>query len=224
MSDNIDLLAQALCQAQAEFPDIPRTSVNPFLGNKYANLQCVVQVAKPILQKYGLAVSQLVTGNDHTVGVRTVLMHQSGQFIESEVSLPLGDEKGKSMAQVAGSIITYLRRYSYASILGLVSEDDVDGNERKGRQGKRSETPPTDDAQTKTISDYWRVKRPQVVDRVSKIPYYDGVLKHVLASLTKLVLAGTIKSAMTDDEVYVAMERHASQKADAQAHEQTQTG
>jgi hypothetical protein len=37
-------------------------------------------------------------------------------------------EKGKSGAQVAGSVITYLRRYSLAAILNLYSEEDNDGN------------------------------------------------------------------------------------------------
>jgi hypothetical protein len=65
------------------------------------------------------------------------LIHTSGQWIEDTISLPLGDEKGKSLAQVAGSIITYLRRYSYGAIVGLATDEDTDGNQ----PSKRHEQP-----------------------------------------------------------------------------------
>ena len=108
-SEKLDLLATALSKAQSEMPAVPMNAVNPFLKNKYADLAEMIRVATPVLTKNGLSISQQPVSTDGQVGVTTTLLHTSGQWIEETISLPLGDEKGKSLAQVAGSIITYLR-------------------------------------------------------------------------------------------------------------------
>jgi len=126
MNENI---AKALVKAQAEMPVVPFDSVNPFLKNRYAGLGSVIETVRPVLAKHGLAFTQLSVGKNGEVGVKTILMHESGEFIEDTIMLPLSDEKGKSAAQVAGSIITYLRRYSLASILGVYADEDTDGNQ-----------------------------------------------------------------------------------------------
>lgn len=109
-------------------PAIKFDSKNPFLKNDYASLGAIIAGARPVIAKHGLSVSQLTFGEDGVAGVETVLMHTSGEWISSSISMPVGEEKGKSSAQVAGSIVTYLRRYSLASILGIYSDDDGDGN------------------------------------------------------------------------------------------------
>jgi hypothetical protein len=138
-SEKIDQLAIALSKAQGEMPTVPMNAVNPFLRNRYADLAEMIKVATPVLAKNGLAISQQAISNDGHVGVTTTLIHTSGQWIEDTISLPLGDEKGKSLAQVAGSIITYLRRYSYGAIVGLATDEDTDGNQ----PAKRHEQPET---------------------------------------------------------------------------------
>lgn len=128
-SEKLDLLATALSKAQSEMPAVPMNAINPFLKNKYADLAEMIRVASPVLAKHGLSISQQpVSFEGQLVGVTTTLLHTSGQWIEDTISLPLGDEKGKSLAQVAGSIITYLRRYSYGAIVGLATDEDTDGN------------------------------------------------------------------------------------------------
>lgn len=127
-SESIKSLAAALVKAQGEFRGVPMNSTNPFLKNKYADLGAVIESAKPVMAANGLAVSQLVGGDGATISVTTMLMHTSGEWIESTVSILVGEEKGKSTAQVAGSIITYLRRYGLAAILGLYADEDADGN------------------------------------------------------------------------------------------------
>jgi hypothetical protein len=156
-SEKIDLLASALVKAQAEMKPAPMNAVNPFLHNKYADLGTLIQTAEPVLAKNGLAISQLPTNEGGQLGVRTILMHQSGQFIESTVSLPLGDEKGKSLAQVAGSVITYLRRYSYSAILGMYSDEDTDGNDNHKQERPKPENIVVPDKTTP--NDYWKLVR-----------------------------------------------------------------
>lgn len=128
-STEIGALAEALSAAQGELTAAPFNAKNNFLGNEYADIGSFIDTAKPVLARNKLSVSQLVTSDEQRVGVTTILMHASGQWLESSVALEIGDEKGKSRAQVAGSIITYLRRYGYAGILGMYSGDeDDDGN------------------------------------------------------------------------------------------------
>ena len=140
-SESIKELASALTKAQGEMPAIKFDSKNPFLKNDYASLGAIIAGARPVIAKHGLSVSQLTFGEDGVAGVETVLMHTSGEWISSSISMPVGEEKGKSSAQVAGSIVTYLRRYSLASILGIYSDEDGDGNkpetERKPKQAPK---------------------------------------------------------------------------------------
>jgi hypothetical protein len=135
-SDDIKDLALALSKAQGDLLPVPMNSTNPFLHNKYADLGSVVQTAKPVLAKNELAVSQIVFNDAEKVGVTTILMHSSGQWVSSTMTLPVGEEKGKSLAQVVGGLITYMRRYSLSAILGIHTEEDTDGNERKAKQSE----------------------------------------------------------------------------------------
>ena len=128
-SESIAALAAALSAAQAEMPAVPMNAVNPFLKNKYADLGAVIHTARPVLAKHGLSVSQMVSGDGLVISVTTVLMHSSGEWLASGVSLKIGEERGKSAAQVAGSIVTYLRRYAYAAALGMYADEDTDGSQ-----------------------------------------------------------------------------------------------
>lgn len=130
-SESIKELAIALSKAQGEMPAAEMTATNPFLRNKYADLGSIIQASKPVLAKHGLAVAQPISGDGALIEVTTILMHTSGEWLSETVSLPLGEEKGKSNAQVAGSIVTYLRRYSLASMLGMYADEDTDGGASK---------------------------------------------------------------------------------------------
>lgn len=127
-SDSIKNLAEALNKAQAEFSPAPENANNPHLRNKYADLGSIIETVKPVLAKYGLSVSQLVEGHAGEIGVSNVLMHASGEWLESYVSMPIADAKGINPAQAAGSIVSYLRRYSLAAMLGIYAGGDDDAN------------------------------------------------------------------------------------------------
>ena len=127
-STSIKELAAALTLAQEEMKPVPMNSVNPFLKNRFADLGAMIEASRPILARHALSLSQFpVTTGHGEIGITTILMHASGEWMENTVSLPVEIEKGKSSAQVAGSIITYLRRYSWASVLGLYADEDTDG-------------------------------------------------------------------------------------------------
>lgn len=120
-SDSIAELAKALNKFQGMMGTVVFDADNPFFKSKYATLSAIVAKSKPFLVECGLCVSQLTEGDG---GVTTILMHTSGEFILSTLTL----KSVKDDPQGHGSAITYARRYSYASILGIVSDEDDDGN------------------------------------------------------------------------------------------------
>lgn len=156
-SDSLDALATALSQAQAEFVAIPKDSTNPFFKSKYAGLPQVVLVASPILTKHGLSVSQFIGHDDQGDTLTTWLLHKSGQWISESMRLHLT----KDDAQGQGSATTYARRYSYMSVLGLVADEDDDGNQASARStAARSSARPSGNGQPlATASDVHAMKK-----------------------------------------------------------------
>lgn len=122
-SESIKEIASALNKAQAEMSGASKSSKNPFFKSSYADLNSVIEAIKTPFHTNGLSYSQFPILEDGKVGVETMLMHSSGEFISSTLLLPMT----KQDPQAAGSAITYARRYSLMSIAGIPAEDD-DGN------------------------------------------------------------------------------------------------
>ena len=151
-SDSISELAKALSKCQAELQPAKFNAINPFLKNSYADLGAIIDAARKPMASNGLSVSQPVEISENTVGVTTILMHASGEWITSVAAMQMGEERGKSAAQVAGSIITYLRRYSLASILGIYADEDGDGNKPEAKTEKAKTTYTTQPEKMTTTS------------------------------------------------------------------------
>lgn len=121
MSATIGELAKALASAQAEMSPAKKNATNPHFRSTYADLASLHEASRHALVKHGLAVVQLPgRREDGTTTVTTLLIHSSGEFLGDEAGVRLTQET----PQAAGSVISYLRRYSYAAVLGLGSEDD----------------------------------------------------------------------------------------------------
>ncbi|HHV27942.1 MAG TPA: ERF family protein [Tissierellia bacterium] len=130
-SDSIKNLAAALAKFQGEVKNPANTADNPFFKSKYAPLQDVLNIVRPLLSRHGLSIIQIPQGDGANVSVSTLLLHESGEWIELE---PLVLKADKPTAQGAGSAITYARRYSLSAVLGISSEDDDDGNHATGNK------------------------------------------------------------------------------------------
>ena len=121
-SENLNELATALCKAQNEMGGAVKDAKNPFFKSSYADLTSVIKAIKEPFNKTGLSYVQLPTTSDggKGIGVKTILMHTSGQFIESEFYLPIT----KADPQAGGSAITYARRYALQAMAGIPTADD----------------------------------------------------------------------------------------------------
>lgn len=106
---------------------------------KYADLSACAEAAAPALKENGLAVSQIICNWT----LITLLTHKSGQWIKSE--LPISLNNGADY-QALGSAITYIKRYSYCAILGIVADADDDANAACGNEAvvndRRTSTAP----------------------------------------------------------------------------------
>lgn len=139
-SESIQNLAKALVAFQMEVKNPANTANNPFFKSKYAPLPDILNDVRPLLAKHGLAVLQSPSGDGDKIVITTMLIHESGEYIET---CPLVLKTEKATAQGAGSAITYARRYALSAVLGISSEDDDDGNNASNNNDK-GKSPQTD--------------------------------------------------------------------------------
>jgi len=148
-SQNVGKLFAALAKAQGEIRGALKDATNPHFKAKYADLASIVDAARP-LAKHGIATIQVPFSENGEIGVTTILGHDSGEWISGTLSVkPL-----KLDPQGAGSVITYLRRYSLAAMAGIAPEDD-DGEAAMGRgngHGNGHGVPLTHDSGTITAA------------------------------------------------------------------------
>jgi hypothetical protein len=122
-SEQVNEIAAALAKAQSVITGAVKDKTNPHFKNDYADLASVWDACRKPLTDNGLSVAQTAATEDGRVGVTTILLHSSGQWIrDTLVMKPTKDDP-----QGVGSCITYARRYALAAIVGVAPEDD-DGN------------------------------------------------------------------------------------------------
>ena len=125
-SESIKELAVDLIQAQSELGSIAKNASGHH--HQYADLGAHIDVIMPVLNSHGFAVTQHLVGDNDNIGVETMLIHTSGEWLSSWAQIPLQKSGTNSLAQDAGSTISYFRRYALAALVGVYSGDDDDGN------------------------------------------------------------------------------------------------
>lgn len=117
-----------LLEAQAAMPPVSKGRMNPFTRSKYADLGDIMAAARPVLAAHGLFLTQDVTRSpgEREVTITTAVYNAAGEVFQgAPLAVPLG---GGTPAQAVGAASTYGRRYSLCALLGIVAEDDDDGN------------------------------------------------------------------------------------------------
>lgn len=124
-SESIKELATALSKAQSKMKNPSFDAVNPHFKSKYATLAAVRDAVIPALSAEGLSVIQDVHFIDDMVICTNILMHNSGEWMETAgLQIPLD----KRSAHGIGSATTYSRRFSLMALAGVVGDVDDDGN------------------------------------------------------------------------------------------------
>lgn len=182
-SEQINELAAALSKAQNEMQPAIKDSVNPFFKSKYADLGSVWDVVRPVLSKNGLCIMQTTEIMGEKIVMVTTLAHVSGQWMKSY--LPLNPAKNDS--QGVGAAITYLRRYSLSALVGVVCDDDDDGEVAVGR-GKVAPSPVP--------------AKPPTVKAIDGLQYHMlEKLKQKLPDVDRVGLNGWVKSTFGADSL-----------------------
>jgi hypothetical protein len=114
-------LAKALVKAQAAMSHAAKDSKNPHFKSAYSSLASVIDAVRPALSSNGLAFVQRMHDSQGGVAVETVLIHESGEQYGCGV---LFIPASKQDAQGFGSALSYAKRYSLQSALGIASADD----------------------------------------------------------------------------------------------------
>jgi len=109
-------ITAALIKFQGEVGTVAKNSDNPYFKSRYGDLNAYLEVIKKPLADCGLAIAQLPITN----GLKTILLHESGETIESEMTIP----NLPADPQKVGAALTYMRRYMIAAMLMLNAEDD----------------------------------------------------------------------------------------------------
>ena len=132
-SESIKEIATAMNKAQAEMTAAKIDSSNPFFKSSYADMGAVIKAIKGPFYNNGLSHIQSPEMDANGVGVTTMIMHVSGEWIRGTLHIPMA----KKDPQGAGSAITYARRYSLQAMAGLPSADD-DAEFSMSRSGPES--------------------------------------------------------------------------------------
>lgn len=123
-SESITLIAKALVKAQTTMSNAVKSATNPFFKSKYADINSVREACIPALNENGICALQPTVEIEGKPFVKTLLIHESGQWIAGYTEIICGKQND---AQSHGSGLSYARRYGLQSMVNLGSEDD-DGN------------------------------------------------------------------------------------------------
>jgi hypothetical protein len=142
-SPSIAAIAGALAKAQAELTNpeksligtirsaFPREADRSF---RYASLASGLDIVRKVLGKHEIAVVQ-TTAVDREAGLirlTTLLAHSSGEWVSSDWPVcPVGDTAAPHRM---GAALTYARRYSLFTLVGIAGEDDLDAPDLVGNQ------------------------------------------------------------------------------------------
>lgn len=131
----------ALLKVQEEIKNPENSANNPFAKSKYAPLNEILNMVRPLFNKNGLILLQNTGTTTEGAYVQTIIAHKDGEVLEFD-RLCLKDARMSNPVQAMGSAITYGRRYQLTSILGIAGEEDTDGTIEHKENPAKSKTRP----------------------------------------------------------------------------------
>jgi len=139
-SETIGTIAAALAKAQAELINPEKSLVATIRSDgrgaaersfRYAPLSSGLDIVRKTLSQHEIATVQ-TTAIDQSAGIvnlTTVLAHASGEWIASD--WPVCAISETAAPHRMGAALTYARRYSLFTLVGIAGEDDIDAPDLK---------------------------------------------------------------------------------------------
>jgi hypothetical protein len=180
-STEITELAKAMLKVQAQLQPALKDRENPFTKSSYATLNSVMDSCREALIANDIWLSQYpVPVEPGSMGLVTKLTHaDSGQWQSSLLVMPLP----KADPQGYGSALTYGRRYGLATLIGIVTEDDDDGNmagmDDRSRRGKKApQNRPSSGREQPSATQ----PAPETHPAIAAMPKLDGISYNLLTT------------------------------------------
>lgn len=126
MSTEVNELFESISKFREVVKQPLKNANNPFFKSKYAPIESVVKSIDEGIKGLGLSYTQWAINEDNKVGIVTMIMHKSGQWMKTD---PFSVVPSKNDIQGAGAVMTYLRRYALSAAFGLAADEDTDGND-----------------------------------------------------------------------------------------------
>jgi hypothetical protein len=114
-------ISTALVKAQRNMGNASKESKNPFFKSSYADLNSIREAVMPALLEQGVSILQPTVSVNGKNYVRTILLHESGEYMASDTEIIVAKQNDP---QAAGSGISYARRYGLQSFLNVGAVDD----------------------------------------------------------------------------------------------------
>lgn len=118
----------AMAAMQAEMPEVVERGKAH--NTKYATFEDINAAVRPVLEKYGFAVTFRIKQNDSSIKITAVLSHREGHSEETEIILPADTSGSKNNVQAVGSTVSYGKRYAMSALLNIATrgeDDDANG-------------------------------------------------------------------------------------------------
>lgn len=147
----------AMAAMQAEIPSIAERGTGHNI--KYATLEDILDTVRPIMHKYGFAVSFRISQVDR-VTVTGVLMHKDGHREETSMTLAADTSGSKNAVQAIGSSVSYGKRYVLCAMLNIATRGEDDNG-----YAATPHTPVTE-TQAKQLRNLYDRMKPEDQDRV----------------------------------------------------------
>lgn len=212
-SENIIEISKAMNLAQREMRPAIKDSTNPHFRSKYSDLASVMDAIREPIGNNGLSIWQDATLEEMGVSVTTRIVHVSGQWVEfGPLTIPIG----KKDAHAVGSACSYGKRYALCAALGVVSDDDDDGNKAVASYEKKRIAEVAKPIESK------KIEKSQWTDLNQLIDKCDENFKQKIWD--RLASMGIQSMAELDEETFVKMRdaclgNIAKQKASEKAEE-----
>ncbi len=129
-----DTFAVGFAKLQGVIRPAIKDATNPAFRSKYADLGAIWEAVRKPLSDHGFGIIQSPQFEGETMWLETTLLHISGEKMVSRYPL----RPVKQDPQGFGSAITYAKRYAISAMLGVVADEDDDGNAASQRSPQAS--------------------------------------------------------------------------------------
>jgi hypothetical protein len=148
-SDSIAALAAALAKAQMALTNPEKSLTGTLPANRpdepgrtfrYASPSSGLDIVRKVLGQHEIATLQTTVIDQaiQTVSLTTMLAHASGEWIASD--WPVCALSEMATPRRMGAALTYARRYSLFTLVGITGEDDLDAPDLAGQPGEGAHT------------------------------------------------------------------------------------